>query len=258
MNGEYHGLVAMIPSTRPGWEVVTAPVPCLIGKFHRLNKQHVAFYDVDSPFLSVNYPELVAELGDSWEWPAEDLCKQTVRMFHSPADTAGVDFEFPPPLIRRGRAARRFKARPKLTSDFPKSLTMQNDLIMMHPLILGTNANAVPEAAQSSYTTILSQLRDPQKRLLQMQLQKEGLRVIAAMALKIRNQLHIELPKKHKAVALKPRVTRALIMFCDARHTHTDNFSRVAVMRRPTHLSKQRSRCVGLTSMWSRSSGSQQ
>ena len=46
MNGEYHGLVAMIPSTRPGWEVVTAPVPCLIGKFHRLNKQHVAFYDV--------------------------------------------------------------------------------------------------------------------------------------------------------------------------------------------------------------------
>ena len=87
MNGEYHGLVAMIPSTRPGWEVVTAPVPCLIGKFHRLNKQHVAFYDVDSPFLSVNYPELVAELGDSWEWPAEDLCQQTVRMFHSPAGT---------------------------------------------------------------------------------------------------------------------------------------------------------------------------
>ena len=78
------GRVLLVPSTREGWEKVTEnAVPCVIVRHVTQDKPYKPYYEVDSPWLEANYPELAQTLGWRWHWPAAEIRDDNTREMQS-------------------------------------------------------------------------------------------------------------------------------------------------------------------------------
>ena len=180
-------------------------MPCLIGRFVQ-SARAGPYYEVDSPYMAENLPELAAELGCSWMWKAEDLQDQTTREIQEGDNPPGsFQVKFPPAQRQRKPRMRM----PVLSSDFPPSIVARMDLITVHPIVNESDEELLSlvgegdalDRAKTARTKMQQKLFTAETSLLYQLLHKQALNEIAAMGVKLRNKLRFELPKTHKADA---------------------------------------------------------
>ena len=162
MNGELSRKVVVIPPTRPGWEHINQPVPCLVGKFHKKSRGR-SYYSVDSPYLQFHHPELATELGSSWHWDGVDLSIQASRKLQDGDIPTGVVFT----LLPQSRVTR--VTRPELSDKFPNSIADKIKSSLTHVLCALARDDCladVHDAALAAHAKLNSQLISPSTALL--------------------------------------------------------------------------------------------
>jgi hypothetical protein len=188
MNGELSGSVVVIPRTRPGFEQIVEPVPCLVGHFYKSG----AYYSVDSAYLAYHFPELAAELGSSWYWNAADLSAQTSRELH--------DGDIPRTLPPRLPSAR--FPRPELSDQFPKSIGEKIKVTRTHVLCASARDDCsaeVHDEAFAAHAKLKSQLITPATSLLFQGFHRQLMNELGSIGIKRRRKLILNLARCHRA-----------------------------------------------------------
>ena len=231
MTGTFSGRVLLVPTTRDGWEAAAdeyTHIPCLIGARHEQEAPYKTYYDVDSPFLCDKFPAIASRLGWRWHWPEQEMATSDVR--DRAADEYLPDWYTKSAKRSAGPSRAPRASLPELTTEYPSTIAARMASMKTHPVVyesadvthqdFGDNEAAL-HIAESAQEVMRGKLRAIMTRLLFELLHKQALNQLAAIGVKIRNQLKLELPRTHKA-APKKTVLPPTPSYASAARAHQD------------------------------------